>query len=92
MTNEEIFNTIKEINEELDKLSDPAKTLSKEEKRHKHILTLRKDILQQILEARATFRGHREFSLTMTYGAVTSLGEKYPFLIPFIKAKAGIGI
>jgi len=33
MTNEEIFNTIKEINEELDKLSDPEKTVSKEEKR-----------------------------------------------------------
>jgi hypothetical protein len=92
MTNEEIFNTIKEINEELDKPSDPEKTLTEEEKRHKYILSLRKDLLEKILEARATYRGHREFSLTMTYGAVTSLGEKYPFLIPFIKAKAGIGI
>ena len=92
MTNEEMFEIIKELGEEIDKLSDPEKTLSKEEKRHKYILSLRKDLLEKILEARATYRGHREFSLTTTYGAVTSLGEKYPFLIPFIKAKMGIGI
>ena len=92
MTNEQIFDTIKELDEELATLSVPEKKLSKQEERHKHNLGFRKDLLQKILEARAGYRTHREFELTMLYGAVSSIGEKYWFLIPFIKARSSFGL
>ncbi len=90
MTNEEIFEIINELNEEVAKI--PGEKLTGKERQRKHILNMRVDLLQKILEARLKYRTHKEYELTMLYGAVTSFGEKYPFLIPFIKAKGGIGL
>ena len=90
MTDEEITKLIQELSEELDKLSDSEKPLSKEEKNHINTLLLRKETLQKIKEARKKGKSYQEFSLTMTYGLLTSIGEKHPFLATFIKSKSGI--
>jgi hypothetical protein len=92
MTNEEIFETIQEIDQELEQLNIPDKKLNKQEERHRHNLDFRKDLLQKLLEARAEYKSHKEFELTMLYGAVTSIGEKYWYLIPFIKARCSFGL
>jgi len=90
MTDEEITKLIQELSEELGKLSDSEKPLSKEEKNHINTLLLKKETLEKIKEAREKGRSYQEFSLTMTYGLLTSIGEKHPFLTMFIKSKSGI--
>ena len=92
MTNEEIQDTIQDLSRELEELSDSEKELTKQEKRHKTIVELRKETLEKLMEAREKGKSQQEFSLTMTYGLLSSVGEKYPFLVPFLKAKGGIGI
>ena len=92
MTNEEINELIQELSEEIDKLSDPEKTLTKKEKRHQNIILMERETLEKLKEAKEKGKSQQEYSLTVTYGLLTSIGEKYPFLIPFIKAKSGIGI
>jgi len=90
MTNEEIDKLIKEYSEELEKWSVSEKVLSRQDKHHINLLLLKKETLEKIQEARAKGRNYREFSLTINYGLLTSIGEKYPFLIPLIKAKSSI--
>ena len=90
MTDEEINELIQELSEEIDKLSDSEKPLTKKEKNHINMVLLKKETLEKLKEAREQGKSQQEFSLTMTYGLLTALGEKYPFLIPFIKAKSGI--
>ena len=92
MTNEEINELIQELAEEIEKLSDPEKPLTKAEKKHKNMLLLKLETLEKLMEAREKGKSGREYSLTVTYGLLTSLGEKCSFLIPFIKGKSSIGI
>jgi len=92
MTNEEINELIQELSEEIDKWSVSEKELTKKEKNHITFLLLKKETLEKIKEAREQGKAQREYSLTVTYGLLTSLGEKYSFLIPFIKSKSSIGI
>ena len=92
MTDEEINELIKEQSQEIEKWSVSEKELSKQEKRHINLLLLKKETLEKIKTAREKGRNHQEFSLTINYGLLTSVGEKYPFLVPFIKSKSSIGI
>lgn len=92
MTNEEIEEVIKELSESIDKLSNPEKPLTKKEEGHKSILLLQKETLEKLKVAKEKGDTRQEFSLTVTYGLLTSVGEKYPFLMMLIKAKSGIGI
>ena len=81
MTDEELQQTIKTLAESIDKLSDPDKHLTRKEKRRRHILLLEKETLQGITEAREKHDAIDERNLTITYGLLTSLGEKHPFLM-----------
>jgi hypothetical protein len=90
MTNEEINELIKEQSEEIEKWSTSEKELSRQEKHHINLLLLKKETLEKIKTAREKGRNHQEFSLTITYGLLTSVGEKYPFLVPFIKSKSSL--
>jgi len=92
MTDEEINELIQDLAEKIEKLSDPEKPLTKKEKNYKSILLLQMETLEKLKEAREKGKSQQEFSLTVTYGLLTSLGEKHPLLIPFIKAKSNIGI
>ncbi len=92
MTNEEINELIKEQSQEIEKWSASEKELSKQEEHHINLLLLKKETLEKIKTAREKGRNYQEFSLTINYGLLTSVGEKYPFLVPLIKSKSIIGI
>ena len=87
MTDEELQQTIQEVGEDIDKLSHPDKPLTKEEKRRQNLLSLQKETLQQIREAREKHNATQELSLTVQYGLLSSLGEKHPFLLHFLSSK-----
>lgn len=90
MTDEEINELIKEQSKEIEQWSISERELSNQDKRHINILLLKKETLEKLKAAREKGRSHQEFSLTITYGLLTSIGEKYPFLIPFIKSKSSL--
>ena len=87
MTDEELQQEIQNISEAIDRLSNSDKPLTKQEKRRKHILLLKKETLQKIREARAKKDLMQERDLTVTYGLLTSMGEKHPFLTGFLRSK-----
>jgi len=87
MTDEELQRAIQEVSKELDKLSNREKPLTKKEKRHRQILSLQKETLQKIKEARAKNDTIQERALTIDYGLLTSMAEKHPFLTGFLRSK-----
>jgi hypothetical protein len=90
MTDEEINELIKEQSKEIEQWSISKGELSNQDKRHINILLLKKETLEKLKAAREKGRYHQEFSLTITYGLLSSIGEKYPFLIPLIKSKSSL--
>ena len=90
MTNEEIDVILQEIADELKQWSEYEKELTKQDKRHINLLFAKKDTLEKLKEARAKGKSQQEFSLTVSYGLLTSIGEKYPLLISFIKSKTSL--
>ena len=87
MTNEELQRAIQKVSRSLDKLSNSEKPLTKKEKRHSQILSLQKEALQKIKAARAKNDFMEERDLTVDYALLTSLGEKHPFLMGFLRSK-----
>ncbi len=87
MTDEELQQTIQEVSESLDKLSDPDQPLTKEEERRRRILLYKKEILQKIKEAREKNNIRQEHAHTLTYGLLTSLGAKHPYLMYLLQSK-----
>ena len=87
MTDEELQQTIQEVSESLDKLSDPDKPLTKGETRRRQILLYKKEILQKIKVAREKNNVSQEMAHTVTYGLLTSLGEKHPYLMYLLQSK-----
>jgi len=87
MTDEELERTIQEVSEELDKLYNSEKPLTKKEKRHRQILPLQKETLLKMKEARARKDTIQEGDLALTYGLLTTMGEKHPFLMSFLRTK-----
>ena len=87
MTDEELQQTIQEVSENLDKLSDPDQPLTKKEERRRRILLYNKEILQKIKEAREKHDIRQEHIHTLTYGLLTSLGEKHPYLMYLLQSK-----
>jgi len=87
MTDEELQRAIQAVSKSLDKLYNRDKPLTKAQKRHSQILSLQKETLQKIKEARAKNDFSQERDLAVTYGLLTSLGEKHPFLMGLLQAK-----
>jgi len=88
MTDEELQRTIEEVSEELDILYNSDKPLTQAEKRHRQILSLQKQILQEIKEARAENDTIQERNLAVDYGLLISMGEKHPFLTGFLRTRS----
>ena len=86
MTNEELQRELQNISEAIDRLSNSDEPLTKQEKRRKHILLLKKETLQKIKEAREKNQKDQELLHTANYGLLTSLGEKHPYLMHLIKS------
>jgi hypothetical protein len=87
MTDEEIQQEIQKLSESLDKLADPDKPLSKEERKHKYMLLLQKETLEKLKQARETNNKRQEFENAAMYGVLTSWGEKHPFLLHLARIK-----
>ena len=89
MTDEELQQTIQDVCENIDKLSDPDKPLTKEEKQHRQRLLFRKEVLYKIEEAKAKQDKDEELHHAMTYGLLTSWGERHPYLMYLMSSKFG---
>lgn len=87
MTNEELQQTMQDLSQSIDKLSDPDKPLTKEDSRHRQLLLLRRETLQKIKEAREKNNVSQEMTHTVTYGLLSSLGEKHPYLMYLLQSK-----
>ena len=87
MTDQELQQAIKEVGERLDKLPESEESLTREERQRRQLLLLEKETLQKIQEAREKRNISKELSHTVTYGLLTSLGEKHPFLMYLLQAK-----
>lgn len=92
MTDEELQQTIQGLTESIDGLSDPDKPLTKEDKKEKNRLLLRRDVLERIKGAREKNDKNAELSYTATYGLLTSFGEKHPFLMRMVRSKFWINM
>ena len=88
MTDEELQQATKEVSESLEKLPDPEKPLTKDERRHKHWLLSRKDALERIKEAKEKDNGSQELRITMDYSLLTEWGEKRPFWAHIMRLRA----
>ena len=87
MNDEELQQKIQEVSESIDKLSDPAKPLTKKEEKHKRVLLLMKDTLERIKTAREKGDREQEMANMMNYGLLASYGEKHPILAHLVKMK-----
>ncbi len=86
MTDEELQKTIQDVRESIENLPESDKPLSKEEKRRRDILLVKKDILNKIKEAREKNELSDELYHSTVYGLFVSLGEKHPYLMGLVQA------
>ena len=86
MTDEELQKTIQEVCESIENLPESDKHLSKEERKLKVILSMKKDILNKIKEAREKNELSDELYHTTVYGLFESLGEKHPYLMSLVQS------
>ena len=86
MTDEELQKAIREVSESLNNLPESDKSLSKEDRKRRYVLLLKKDILDKIKEAREKNDKSQELQNTMAYGLLTSVGEKHPYLASLLKS------
>ena len=86
MTDEELEQEVREVNEGLKGLPESDKPLSKEDMRRKQVLLLKKDTLEKIKDAREKNEKNEELYYAMFYGLLTSWGEKHPYLASLVKA------
>ncbi len=86
MTDEELRKTIQDVCESIENLPESDKPLSKEERKRRQILLMKKDILSKIKEAREKNELGDELYHTTVYGLLVSLGEKHPYLMGLVQS------
>ena len=87
MTDEELEQEILDMSEAMDKLSKSDDPLTKQEKRRKYILPLKKDILQRMKQAREKKDRNQELKCSMDYGLLEEFGERHPLLLHLARIK-----
>ena len=87
MTDEELEQEILDMSEAMDKLSKSDDPLTKQEKRRKYILPLKKDILQRMQQAKEKKDRNQELKCSMDYGLLEEFGEKHPLLLHLARIK-----
>ncbi|MBI2832294.1 MAG: hypothetical protein HYX79_08570 [Chloroflexi bacterium] len=87
MTDEELKQELESASEELKNLTEREKSLTKPERKRRTFLRMKMLVLERLRDARAKNDRNAEFSQTMNYGLLTTLGEKHPFLMMFMKSK-----
>ena len=86
MTDAELQKLIQDVCESIDSLPKSDKPLSKEERKRKAVLLLKKDVLGKIKEAREKNEKDNELYNTMVYGLLTTVGEKNLYLASLLKS------
>jgi len=81
MTNEELQQELQDLSEGLDKLPDSDKPLSKEDRNRQHFLSLKKEALLRIKQAKEKKDLNQEIKCNMDYALLTEFGEKHPLLL-----------
>jgi len=87
MTDEELQQKLQNTSESLDKLPDSDKPLSKEERRRKHVLLLKKETLLRIKLAKEKKDLNQEIKCNMDYALLEEFGEKHPLLLHLARIK-----
>ena len=86
MTDQELQEEVRYVTESIDNLPESDKDQSKEERRHRDVLLVRKEMLGRIKQAREKGDKNLELQETMNYGLLTSWGEKHPYLMGLVRA------
>ncbi len=92
MDDTELQRLIQEMSDGITELSDREEPLTKEERKRKHLLQMKKETLLKIKQAREANSFSQEYSHLVTWGILTSLGEKHPLLMMLVSSKMGLGI
>ena len=87
LTDDELQQELQNISESIDKLSDSDDSHTKQEKRRKHILLLKKEALLRIKQAKEKGDTNQELKSNMDYGLVTAFGERHPLLLHLARIK-----
>jgi len=87
MTDEELDQASQELNEAIDKLSKCKEPLTKQEKRRKFILPLKKETLQKIKQAKEKKDLSQEIKYNMDYALLEEYGERHPILLHLARMK-----
>ena len=87
MTDEELQEEIQNLNEAMDKLSKSEDPLTKQEKRRKHILPLKRDTLQRMKQAKEKKDQSQEIKCNIDYALLEEYGEKHPILLHLARIK-----
>jgi hypothetical protein len=90
VTEEEIDSLTQDISRRIEQLADdPARPLSRKERKEKLVLRARRQALERIKEAKDRGDIHREVRASLDYALLTDYGEKNIFLYNFMKARLG---
>jgi hypothetical protein len=89
MTDEELETLIREMSEEIDRLENSEKPLTREEKRQKTLLQLQKEALERIKAAQEKGNLSQEVKAGVDYALLKQYGKKHPLLINYIKSQSG---
>jgi len=81
MTNEELDNAVQDVSEQIKKLPEDEKSLSKEERKHRMLLMSQKNALEKMKLAREKGDANLEAQCAVAYGMLTSWLGKYPYLL-----------
>ena len=87
MTDEELEQEILDMSEAMDKLSKSDDPLTKQEKRRKFILPLKRDTLQRMKQAKEKKDRNQELKCNMDYALLEEFGEKHPLLLHLARIK-----
>jgi hypothetical protein len=87
MTDEELNETIEEIDRDLEALSAPEKPLSTAERKRQRLLMMKKETLEKIKQAREHNNHRQEMHHSVDYSLICSYGEKHPLLLFFMRNK-----
>jgi len=81
MTDEEMDRALQEVSEQIRKLPEDEKSLSKEERKHRQLLLSQKNVLEKMKLAREKGDANLEVQCAVAYGMLTSWLGKYPYLL-----------
>ena len=81
MTIEDMDKALQEVSEQIKKMPEDEKSLSKEERNHRQLLLSQQNALEKMKFAREKGDTNLEAQCAVAYGMLTSWLGKYPYLL-----------